>query len=122
MTRVRYTRRLGQHQPGTVRDLRGSEALWLVQRGYATYEQQPAPQPAQQAESGDGDTGAQSTQTQDKAEQDDSKTATLADLKAQAEELKLPTYGTKAQLMDRIDQARQAKGQDGEEYDSDAEN
>jgi hypothetical protein len=122
MTRVRYTRRLGQHQPGSVRDLTGSGALWLVQRGYATYEQQPAPQPAHQTQDQGDDTDAQSTQTQAGMEQDDGKTVTLADLKAQAEGLKLPTYGTKAQLMDRIEQARQSKGQDADEDDIDREN
>lgn len=89
--RITYTKRLGQNKRGTTRDLSDTEAEWLIHRGHAT----PAdtgPQTAQDAP--EDDTAPEDTP--------DADTATLAELRAHAESLGLPTYGTKAQLAARI--------------------
>lgn len=86
--RVTYTHRLGQHGHGTTRDLSETEARWLIARGHA--------RPTETA----GDAPAATTAPEDTPGPD---TATLAGLKAQAEALGLPTYGTKAQIAARID-------------------
>lgn len=89
--RVTYTHRLGQHRKGTTRDLSDAEARWLIERGHAT-------------PTDTGSETAQDTPTGDTAPEEtpDPDTATLAQLKAHAETLGLPTYGTKAQLAARI--------------------
>jgi hypothetical protein len=89
--RVTYTHRLGQNRKGTTQDLSDTEAHWLIERGHATAT----------------DTGSESAThapEDDTAPEDtpDADTATLAELKAHAETLGLPTYGTKAQLAARI--------------------
>jgi hypothetical protein len=89
--RVTYTHRLGQNRKGSTQDLSDTEAEWLISRGHAT----PA------------DTGSEShahAPADDPAPEDtpDTDTATLAELRAHAESLGLPTYGTKAQLAARI--------------------
>lgn len=89
--RVTYTKRLGQNSKGHTRDLSDTEAAWLIDRGHArmadtdteSATDAPAPTPAPE-------------------DAPDLDTATLADLKAHADALGLPTYGTKAQLAARI--------------------
>ncbi|MBB1153499.1 SAP domain-containing protein [Amycolatopsis dendrobii] len=85
--RVTYTHRLGQNSKGTTRELTDTEAAWLIERGHA--------RPADTAT----DTPAADTAPDDTPAPD---AATLAELKARAEACGLPTYGTKAQLADRI--------------------
>lgn len=89
--RVTYTHRLGQNRKGHTRDLSDTEAAWLIDRGHArtadtgseTAHDAPAGGPAPE-------------------DTPDPDTATLAELKAHADALGLPTYGTKAQLAARI--------------------
>lgn len=100
---VRYLRRMGQNPVGSVRLMSEAEGDWLVHNGHAEFvggeveHAEPAAPAEQPAPAG--------------AEQADVKppAPTLAQLQAQAAGLKLPTYGSKAQLADRIEQAQQAK-------------
>lgn len=95
---VRLLRRMGQNPAGSVRLYSDTEAAWLVNGGYGVYvgsgdTEQPAPvaAPAETEQQGDDQRPA---------------APNLAELKAEAEKLGLPTYGTKAQLADRIDQRK----------------
>ncbi|WP_372663599.1 SAP domain-containing protein [Amycolatopsis kentuckyensis] len=89
--RVTYTHRLGQNRKGTTRDLSDTEARWLIERGHATAtdtRSETATEPPAEDTTPDDTPGAD--------------TATLAELRAHADSLGLPTYGTKAQLAARI--------------------
>ncbi|MET9262389.1 SAP domain-containing protein [Amycolatopsis sp. NPDC004079] len=85
--RVTYTHRLGQHRTGTTRELSDTEAAWLIDHGHA--------RPADTAT----DAPATDTAPDDTPDPD---TATLAELKTQADALGLPTWGTKAAIAARI--------------------
>jgi hypothetical protein len=92
--RVKINRRLGQNKSGTVLDLTIGEAEWLVGRRLATHVPDLARAPVA-----------------DETEADDDLllNATHAELKAKAEQLGIPSYGTKAQIQERITKARERR-------------
>jgi hypothetical protein len=107
--RIQLTRRLGQNKAGTVLDLTAPEVDVLVRGSHGIRLEDLKP----------GDDTPPSDE-QDSGQDDDTdslSTLKLADLKARAEQLDLPTYGTKAQLLERIEQAEQAKA----DHDDDPE-
>src|SRR5690606_137485 len=106
--RVRLWKRLGNNAAGSVVVYPESTALWLIQRDCgepadvepeayvaAAVEDTPAPEPA-----GDQFT----TDTKKEPEPAALEDMSLKQLQARATELGLPTYGTKAQLTERIRQ------------------
>jgi hypothetical protein len=112
--KIRLIRPAAQHTAGTVLDRRPSEASVLVRSGVAEYvvEQQQAdtdqadtsdtadtPEVDSNSTEGSVDTV---TSTGRPNEQSDLDGWSLAELRARATDLGLPTYGTKAQLADRI--------------------
>ncbi|MGZ3140811.1 hypothetical protein ACVDFE_02160 [Lentzea chajnantorensis] len=115
MRQVRYSHRMGQNPTGSIRLLGDSEADWLVTHGHAEYtgadpdDEQPV-EPVEQPPAA-------------RTEQTDTPTSgpTLAELQARAKQLQLPTYGTKAQLADRIEQAEQTTAAIDEDEDQDDE-
>ncbi|MFC6090863.1 SAP domain-containing protein [Saccharothrix lopnurensis] len=107
---VKLLRRMGQNPAGSIRTYRDSEAEWLVNSGHAEYvgsvtHREPEP-PAHTAPEEQGDD--QRPPAPD-----------LATLKAQAGALGLPTYGTKAQLADRIEQHKATLEQPDDELEDD---
>ncbi|MCA1191627.1 SAP domain-containing protein [Saccharopolyspora sp. 6V] len=83
--------RLTKHGRDTeYRDVTDTEAQWLIQRGYAV----------------DADDGHQASEPKDEGsgsgDAGDLAGANLAELQAKADGLGLPTYGTKAQVRERI--------------------
>lgn len=101
--RVKLLRRLGQHPAKSTVDVRESEAEWLIARGAAERASSAAPRQHQAPE-------PPVESDQDDEDEPDSQSMTLAELRAQADERGLPTYGTKAQLAARI--ANDAADQD----------
>lgn len=94
--KVRLLKRLGQHPERSIVEYRDSEAHWLVRNGCAAY-------------LGLGDTpelealGPAATEPEPEPEVEGVEQGpSLAELKAQAEELGLKTYGTKDQIAARI--------------------
>lgn len=88
--RVTLTHRLGQNDTGTELDLTATQGQWLLERGHAT--------PAAEFPAEDTNTDAPP------ANLTDTPTPSLAALRARAEGLGLPTYGSKATLAARIDE------------------
>lgn len=89
--RVTYTRRLGQHPAGSTRTLTDTEGHWLIRRGLAhlaTTGAETAVEPSEPTSAPD--------------DTPDPDTDSLAALKARAESLGLPTYGTKSAIAARI--------------------
>jgi hypothetical protein len=87
--KVKINRRLGQNKSGTVLDLSTDEAQWLVGRRLATHVPDPVGAPVPD-------------ETDDEADSDPLPNATLAELKAKADELGVASYGSKAHIMERI--------------------
>jgi hypothetical protein len=88
--RVKINRRLGQNKSGTVLDLSTDEAEWLIRRKLGEH----VPDPVRAAVVDETD--------DDEADDDPLPSATHAELKAKAEQLGIPSYGTKAQIQERI--------------------
>lgn len=91
--KVKLTRRLGQNKPGTVLDLTTPEAEFLVYRGHA--------EPVEEHGKTSG-TRATTTAQSDDEQDDDLDSLTLSELKDRATEAGVATYGTKAEIADRI--------------------
>lgn len=117
---VKLLRRIGQHPKGREVDYDTTTAHSLINRGIATPVERPVDDsegdndnPNVEPESGaelDGQADDTDDVDDDSPVDDDSEGDndqadgdTLAGLKAKADELKLPTYGTKAQLRERIE-------------------
>jgi hypothetical protein len=115
--KIRLIRPAAQHTAGTVLDRRPSEASALVRSGVAEYVVEEQPADTEQADSGHAsdpdDTPEVHTDSTDDSvvtvtttggpiEQTDLDGWSLAELRARATDLGLPTYGTKAQLAERI--------------------
>lgn len=84
--KVKLLRRLGQNKAGAVVEYTDGEAEWLIDR--------------ELAEEAKG--SAKSSEEPKTPESDPDKEPTLAELKEQAEKLGLATYGSKAQIQERI--------------------
>lgn len=95
--RVKLLRRLGQNPAHSTLDVRDAEGDWLIERGAAVATQAG---PRRHPEPPDESSIEPAVESEP-----DPQTATLADLRSQAEDLGLPTYGTKAQLAARIAEA-----------------
>ncbi|MGW4114810.1 SAP domain-containing protein [Actinosynnema sp. NPDC004786] len=107
---VRLLRRMGQNPAGSVRLYSDSEAAWLVGNGFGEYFGGSQTAPAAEPE-------VDQAPPADPHDEQRQPAPSLADLKAEAERLGLPTYGTKAQLADRIDQHKATLEQGDDEPD-----
>ena len=89
--RVTLTRRLGQNETGSVITVTDTQGQWLYERGHAIPHAEPLGEHDAPPEPPDAPADATSTDA-----------GTLAELRARAESLGLPTYGSKATLAARI--------------------
>lgn len=107
--KIKLRTRLGQNPAGAVIDTSDSEAQWLVVHGKALW------MPVQDAETADAETADAEPYSEDEPQpaasevtndaDEPERVVTLAELKTRAQELGVATYGTKAQIMERIDEA-----------------
>jgi hypothetical protein len=100
--RVRLLHPLGQHHVGALVDYRPSEAGYLVRSGNAEYADESAQEAGSEPASDAMETVGTST-ADDGPSQSDGPSG--AELKTRATELGVATYGTKAQLAERIAEA-----------------
>lgn len=101
--RIQLTRRLGQNEAGTVLECGTSNAVWLIQQGHANQlpdlvEQPAVPEPA--------DHEPEAPEEPDEHDTVDELPRNLAGLQGLAASLGVPTYGSKAQLRERIKAAQ----------------
>jgi hypothetical protein len=108
--RVRLLHPLGQHHVGALVDYRPSEAGYLVRSGNAEYADEPAAQAAGSEPASDAVETTDSVAAVDGSSQSEGPSG--AELKARATELGVATYGTKAQIAERITEA-EARSQAG---------
>lgn len=112
MPTLRLLVRLGQHKAGDLIEYSKAEATYLVDAGKAervhttTLVLEPVADNAEQQPEAQQDTDEDQYQEQGAEQHDEQPAAlpSLPDLKAQAVKLGLATYGSRAQLADRIQQ------------------
>ena len=100
--KVQLTRRLGQNKAGSIIDRTHQEAQQLIQQGYGIHVDEPSPtvQPSSDEDTEADDQRLDGDET--KVNEDDLDTLSLADLKERATQAGVATYGTKAEIAERI--------------------